>query len=236
MAEDAINRGIPLRAGQIADSRLLRAGDSEMSSMLFGGNAGSNRAIQEGYNRAAGKLMGEDATRLTPEVIDRAYVRIGDTMDSLYPRLGINSQVASNELLGKLATIESEAKAAIAPEGAHPIVTQIGNILDKASANNGAIPGEIYHSLIKRGSPLDRATQNIDPDVRYYARQVRNALDDAVEISLPAGSPALAQFREAKAQYRALKQVQESLTPDGDVSGPRLAATVKREMGDAYHR
>lgn len=91
-----------LTAGQRTGNRSLKYFESEM-----GGSAAERVTDRQGeqFTRAALRRMGEDAPRATPEVVDRAFDRIGASFDDLAAR---NAMRGDRKLGFELARAERD--------------------------------------------------------------------------------------------------------------------------------
>jgi hypothetical protein len=217
--------GIPVTAPQMSGNSLVRIADDQLSKLPFSGAGGVSAAAQTAWQKAVINEMGETATRATPAVMSRAATRIGGVFNDVAARTNVN---VDNAMVNDLARIETEAgKAPLGAEGQAAIKSQIDNVVGAAAQGNGTLTGDAYQQLTRAGSPLQRAESAADPNVRYYAGQVRDALDGAFQRSAaPADQAALTQ---ARAQYRAMKTIEDlaEKSPAGDLSPALLMGQVR---------
>lgn len=229
LANLAVNDyGIPLRVSQIkgAYSRPMAVADSERISQAGTGYAANNAEQQAAFTRAVAKTFGEDADALSPDVMSRAKQRIGSEFD----RVAANTTIRdTNALQANLQGVLQEA-GQVLPEGSlSPLQKQIENIV--STFKDGAMSGESYQALTRRGSPLDRATQSADPNIRHYAQQIRSVLDDALETAAPEED--LAALRNARMQYKNLMTVKNLAAKagvEGTISPSLLNGAVNRSF------
>lgn len=225
--------GIPVRGamveGRTSPARWL---DSELNNVPFSNMRGSNEQVQTAFNRAVGKTFGADAPELSPAVFDKAHNDLVGKLQGITPKLRAN---LDQQLMNDLGGIETSFARLKSQDGRAPIQNAVTDILDIVTANNGSIPGDVYHSMIKRGGQLDRLSGNADPDVRYAARQIKDALEDAVERSLPAGSTSLRDFRDWRREWRSMSIAQDAVDASGNVTGARLNQVARRSTND-YER
>ena len=217
---------IPIYGGQISESPFVRFADSQLGKLPFSGAAPAIDAQATGFNRAVANTFGEDADRITPEVMSAARNRIGGVFNSVADKTDISPQ-ATDQLLGALGKIQSEVTQTLPASEQIPVNAQLTNILQSAANNDGAISGQMYQTLTRKGAPLDRAMQAADPNVRYYAGQVRSALDDALQSS--AAPEQLDQLKAARSQWRAMKTVEDLVekAPTGNISPALLMGAVR---------
>jgi hypothetical protein len=101
----------------------------------------------------------------------------------------------------------------------------------------GYLEGDAFHSLIKHGSPLQRATE-AGGDVGYYANRIRSALFDAAErtatgVGTRAGTglrQALEDFRQGRRQWANMLALEDASSGPGATaaSGRLTPAAVRR--------
>lgn len=227
--EDA---GVPLDAAQKTGSKAL----ARVKSALFDNplTQGAERAKIEqqrtAFTRAVLRTIGEDADAATSDVMANAANRIGSVFDDVAAR---NPVKYDRPLETALGDILKTARNELDDQQYGVIQRQIDNILDKAAANGGAVPGPAYQNI---KTSLDRLSMGGDQSKGEWARRVRAELDDALERS--ASGADLDALRQARTEYRRLKQIEASLAKDGagEISPARLANTIgmKRNAAQAF--
>ena len=103
-----------------------------------------------------------------------------------------------------------------------PLNKRINATIDLAE--NGEFDGKTFNNMMKKDAPLSRLQKASDPNIQYYAGQIRSSLQDALERS---ASPEMAQkYNQARLQYKNLKTVEPvaANAPIGNVSPLALAA------------
>ena len=217
--------GIPVTVPQMSNNSLVRITNDQSSRLPFSGAGGQAAAQQEAWQRAVSTTFGENAPQITPDVMSSAARRIGGVFNDVAKRTNVTFD---GPILTDLGRIEQEsASAPLGSGGTNAIHSQIDNIIDAAATGNGTISGQAYQQLIRAGSPLQRAQQAGDPNVRYYANQVREALDGAFQRSAaPEDQAALTQ---ARLQYRNMKTIEDLVekSPDGNLSPALLMGQVR---------
>lgn len=232
LAQKAINMGIPLRAGQIAGNPFIRTADDVVSRIPGSGAQGQSDAIQTGFNRAVANEMGTQADRITPDVMAQTKARLGKVFDSVAQN---TPSINATPLLGTFADIENEASSALPDSEYQPIKKQMSNILDMVG-QDGTISGQQYQNLTRTGSPLMTVLNSRDSNVKFYAGQVRSALDDAMQASAP--PEVQQQLTTARTQYKAMKTIEDLVekSPNGNISPPLLMNVVRQNYGNmAYN-
>ena len=235
LAEMAMNKyGIPLNAPQVsgnaASKWLANAGDT----MSGASTVANTQATQlQAYTRAISKTFGADSPELTPEVMQAAKDNLGQTFDNIASKTIIQ---ADQPFTQGLLTIQDEAAKVLPASEVVPIQNQITNVLS-AAGDDGTISGSAYQALTRKGAPLDRAIQSDDPNVSYYAQQIRSTLDDAMQRSLQSSGQTdlLNQLQQTRLQYRNLMTVAPlaAKSVDGTISPSLLKGAVVRSFGNS---
>ena len=91
---------------------------------------------------------GEDAPRATPEVIDRAFKRIGDKFDDL----AANNTLHPDRAMGpQIRQSIDDYNGIVSPPNRAPVIANFEQeIAQVLGANNNTIPGAAYQSLRSR--------------------------------------------------------------------------------------
>ena len=233
---------IPLSAGDISGNRLVRTLTSINQQIPWGGAAAHDQAVREGFTRALSRTMGEDAPSITPDVMTRARARIGAQLDSVANRTAIdtNDPAIGNPLWQQLGDIESHAHFTTGASPGQPLpaqAQQVQNLIDdvqnRAAANGGQIPGQVFQAMIQRGSPLDLMQRSRDTLVSNYAQQVENALWDAWQGSVsPADRAALTNARFQYKNMKTLEPLAEKAQATDGLISPALVQQAARSSFD----
>lgn len=229
LADTAVNKfGINLRGSQISASPIVKRLDTQMEARPFTGFADQNAAQRGQFTQAVGNTFGADSPRLTPEVMSAAKAKIGQTFEDVAAKTPIH---ADDQLISDLARIEHEAPQALPDSEAKPVLKQIGNVLSMIKPD-GTIDGATYQTLTRKGSPLDVAMSNHDSNIGFYAGQVRDALDSALERS--AAPEDLASLRAARLAWKNMRTVEPlvSKSDDGTISPALLNQRVSANFKD----
>lgn len=215
--------GIPIRPSQVSTSPFVQKMDQMIPKIPGSGMGTAIDAQRLGFNRAVAQTFGENATRITPDVMAAAKRRIGSEFDAIERGTTVRFD---RPLAGRLSSVLNDASSVLEPQQMAPIanrITEISNLV-----KNGEFDGKTFNSMLKNGAPLNRLQKATDPNVRYYAGQIRTALQDALERSAPAD---MAQrYNMARYQYRNMKTVEplaEKATT-GDISPTLLLNEVRK--------
>jgi hypothetical protein len=87
LAQIAMDNGIPLKASQVSPSQIAKQIDSVSSQVPFSGSGAFQDQQRQAFNRAVSNTIGEDSTKLTSDVMERARQRIGQSYDDLAQRV-----------------------------------------------------------------------------------------------------------------------------------------------------
>jgi len=214
--------GIPVDLAEEAGSENLRAVRRFLTDNPISASAmkKGEEARQAAFNRAALKTIGEQGEAAIPEVLSRADQRIGSVMDDIAKNTRVK---VPGKLLDTMAQVERDAAMILSDAEAGPLRQQLNNILSKIG-DDDAIPGAAYQNARRLASQL-----SAKPGVSPLGRQLREALDEALQDSVPKAQ--VDAIKTARKQYRNLMRIQESIgtTELGDISIPRLAAATSRK-------
>lgn len=231
------NEGVELTAGQATGNRGLRYAESEL-----GGGAAQEMMEQqaEQFTAAALQRAGLRANRATPDVIDRAYIDIGQEFDNLIAGTTIR---ADRQLGQELRTIQDEFNQ-LTGTATRPaaVENRINDIVEKVQQGGGTISGDTYKAMRSEIDTLARKSTN--PELKGALNDLRGALDDAVERTLAgSNSPLVGEWRDVRGRYRNLVILTDAATRAGEnaalglISPANLRSAVAANVGKrAYGR
>jgi len=228
--------GIPVGAGEVSANPTVRFLNSVVNKLPGSGGGAHRENMQTAFNRSIAETFGENAERITPQVMARARDRIGAVFEDVAnrtPTINADPQFA----LDLRRTIR-DAQATMTAGEVEPLIRQVQNIAGLVDPRTNTITGEVYQNLTRRGTPLDRAMQSQNPNIRGAARDIREALDDVMERS--ATPEAVADLRQARGEWRNLRTVEPLVAKasTGDISPALLQGRVntsfKGTHGAAY--
>lgn len=214
LIEQLDQAGIPMTAGQKTGSKALQYAESTLGDAPFAGGKAS--AIQtrqgEALTRAALRTAGEDASRASTDVIDRAFRRLGQQFDDIGARNVIRADTDLRDDLLRVA----QDYAATTPTPNNAVPREILAIAKRFSDAGDTLPGRVYQDFRSRLERYARGAKN-DPQLASAWRGIKDALDDAMERSLvAAGNQAdIAAWQEARNQYRNLLAIERAATAAG---------------------
>jgi len=199
-----------LSAGAKTGSTPLQYLEQSLGDVTGAGTRKAERA-QEQFTRAVLKRAGEDAPRATPEVIDRAFKRIGDKFDDL----AANNTLHPDRAMGpQIRQSIDDYNGIVSPPNRAPVIANFEQeIAQVLGANNNAIPGVAYQSLRSR---MEKVARTAPPEVADTVRGMKNALDQAMERHLQrTNSPDLGAWQQARREYRNILPIERAATAAG---------------------
>ena len=208
LANRAAELGIPIRPPQMSTSPFINKLD-QMTSQLPGAVTPRLAAEQQSaVTRAVSRTFGEDTDTITPQVMRGAKRRLGQEFDDVTQAMNI---AHDQPLADRLTGIQDEANRYITNEGERRAINNhVEDVYRGFDPDSGMMEGQTYHSIVRKGAPLDRAIKSGDSNISYYATQIRSALDDAAERwSTPEMSDRLS---AARMQYKNMKTVEPLVT------------------------
>lgn len=223
LLQRAEDLGIPIRPSQASTSPFINKMD-QMIPKIPG--SGMGKVIDEqrsGFNRALANTFGENADRITPDVMAAAKKRLGSEFDTVEKNTSVRFD---RSLAASLGTVLRDANSVLEPNQIAPIanrITEISNLV-----KNGEFDGKTFNNMLKKNAPLNRLQSATDPNVKYYAGEIRTALQDALERS--ATSDMAQRYNMARYQYKNMKTVQPlaEKAATGDISPTLLLNEVRK--------
>lgn len=228
-----------LTAGQVTGSKPLQYLESASSSqpMAGGGAARIQEEGQQQFTRAALRRAGVDSSEATPEVLAGNHDRLTGTFRALSAR---NNLVPDNQFVNDI--VDAARNYRRVPDSQQRAMVQ-GYIDDiVAHVNSGAMPGPQYQEMRSRLSRQANSLRQSDPTLSQALRDMRNALDNAMERSIPQGSQDANLWRQTRREYGAQKVLEKTAsrageaTAEGQIVPANLRNTVAAENRGAYAR
>lgn len=224
--------GMRTTPGQSSGSKVLQQLEAKLESQPASSGTffDIKRNNARTLNRAVAAEMGEQADDISPDVLNRAYTRMGDIFDSVAD--DIPRQIDPDQFLDRLSQTE------LANEG---MLSQ--DLLDSPLVQR-------YFTLVSGGQPTGAQLNNLqsqlgkaaqskrmtDPAQAQALREVQHLVLEDIGSGL--APEARAAFDEARRQYRVFSMVADKpniLNPGtGTVSGPNLASTLQRTDRTGY--
>lgn len=214
--------GVPLDLAQKTGNRTLTRLKAGLEGNPY--TAGTQIAAVEkqaaAFNKAVLGTVGESAEAATPDVMSRAASRIGQVFDDVASR---NPITIDNRAKVEVTNVLRNAANELDDTQLAPLRNLVDGLSKKVSG--GQLSGEAYQVA---KSSLDRVSA-AGGQKGYWAAQLRNTLDDALERSAnPADFKAL---KEARRQWFNLKRIEDTVARDaqGHISPSLLFNTFARK-------
>jgi hypothetical protein len=190
--------GMRQTPGQATGSRALQQMEAKLESQPMTSGpfnrikANNARVISREFLRA----IGETGDEVTPQVIAQADTRIGGAFE----RAAENNRIAWDDALqADIAGIVQTASGELQEQEGRVIARQAEDLLAKAARNGGVIDGQAFQNARQA---LTRLSIGNNSSIGYWARQLRESLDDALIRSV--GPTEAGQLATARGQYRIL--------------------------------
>jgi hypothetical protein len=237
---EALRReGVDLTAGQRTGNKPLMWAESTFGDMP--GAGGRSAAIQnrqgQQFTQAAMRRAGSNAPLATADAIDDTFTRLGSQFDDLASR---NTMRMDEKFAGDMGDAVRDYIGLVSPSQRAPVVGKVVDDVMGFARTGGAIDGPAYQNLRSR---LETAARNSsDGDLSRTLRAMRNALDDAMERSIPATSPDKGAWGEVRRQYRNLIPIEKAATGAGEraaegyLSPAQLRNAVRNQGLRSYAR
>ena len=206
--------GVPIAIGDATPNRLARAVYSETGKMPFSGAHDFNVKQLEAWTRAVTRQFGEDADRVTPELLKAARDRLGQQFEGFANRSGIQLDPQVGTDLQRV--IQRMRFAGMEPAERDAIRELSRTMVNEFDPATGRLSGDAYLRLTRTDSPFDIASNSGSANVREFADRVRTVLDDALQRT--AKPEDVAALKQARTQWKAMKTV-EPLTVRSDAPG-----------------
>lgn len=223
MADDLAAAGIPITAGQRTGAEGLRRmeGSTNAGQALMGQQA-------DDFTRAALRAVGEDATRATPKVMERAAKRIGGMFDDA--TRGVDVTPDATAVTAMASAVDTYKRLAPAATTV-PLIREINAEFVKAFRTGRSIPASTATTW---RSELSGLTTSSDKATRDAARAAMDAVDGALNSALTAAGRTddIALLDAARKQWRDYLAMQTAVTRQGEdatlgiVSPARLFSAV----------
>lgn len=200
LAQEAAARGFELSPGQQTGNRFLNYIESTLRDMPGGGM--SPRAGQQAQlNREALKTAGIADDLASPDVIKQGFDDLGKQFDGILQ----GRQIAFDQTLkSDVARVAADYMNTL-PANVSPIFkSQFEDILKASNQVNA----EFANNVRSRLARIERNNKK-DPELVEAVRGLREAVDDAIERSLPAADAD--KLREIRSQYRNLSRIDDAL-------------------------
>ena len=224
-AQEMERFGVPVYAGQIAESPFLRKAHEKLAA-----HTGTEQL--KSYTKALLGTLGVQAEAATPQVMTQAKEAIGKRLDAVAAKTALDVDAP---LTQRLTQIARDIQRSAMPESDQKQLLGLVNGLQKEllAAPGMKVAGKTYQDLTAWGSDLGTMLQSGSPFVRRYSGLLRESLDDALERSMlqvKGGGQAVRELKEVRGQFRNWMLLQDAVgkaRPSGMISPKIVASTVE---------
>lgn len=226
--------GVPLDLAQETGSKVMGWAKRLTSDNPFTG--GGSHAFEEmqnnAYTKAIAKTMGEDAERITPEVLQNAKTRLGENYDNLFGRNGVR---VTRDFQKELTALK-ESSEKVMPEGQKGITNIVNDILDKSKVNMGHLDGKQYQAIKQQLAAMEAQGGTAG----HYAGELREKLFEGLSNTIKkiGNKDDLELLKQTNKQYGNMKKIEDIALkdPEGHVSASKLynSLTTKGKRNAFY--
>lgn len=219
------NEGVTaITAGQRTGNRSLRYAEGMLGDAPLAGGRATEQSEESGrqFTRAVLNRVGENSDVATPEVIDRAFDRIGGQMDAIAARTQLRMD---QQFVSDMRAVEDEYLATTQEGARRPVVQNVLDDFLTRLVNSPSVGGEQFQAFRSRLLRLQREAFK-DPEYSHALGGYVEAMDNALERSItnPADLDAL---RQARRQYRNLIPVAKAAAGAGEQSAEGIITPAK---------
>lgn len=226
MGQTLRQEGVEPTAGDLTGSRTMKYAEHGLGDAPGSGGAYHAAREQQGeqYTRAILRRVGENADRAEPEVVDRAFSRIGNDFDTLSAR---NSATLDNQYLNDVAHAQLEYDHLFADPLRRPLVQNVVDHAFNQLQQSRTMTGEQYQALRSRIERMRRGNAK-DPELSDFLGEVRRSMDDLMERNIQRNNPGdLGAWRDARRQYRNMLTVEKAATGAGEMAAGGIISPAK---------
>lgn len=213
--------GVPLSAAQQGGGKIAQTlSNVVQDNPLIGSNLSTQQ--KAAFTAAVLRNVGVDSPTADAATMFKVKTALGNKFDAMAAKYPIP---VDQQLLTKLATVETAAGSELDATQMGVIRAQLNNIVDKGAANGGSIPGQAFQNIRSSLSRIQSQPQN--GVVGHWAGEVHDSLMDALgRNASQADQQAITSMRT---QYRALKQIEPAIQSDDTISPSLLYNSLDRQ-------
>ena len=226
--------GVPLDLAQETGSKVMGWAKRLTSDNPFtgGGSHAFEEAQNNAFTKAISKTMGEDAERITSEVLQNAKTRLGDVYNNLFDRNGVRVTRDFQKSLTEL----KDASEKVMPEGQKGITNIVNDIMEKSKLNMGHLDGKQYQAIKQQLAAMEAQGGTAG----HYAGELREKLFEGLSNTIKklGNKEDLELLKQTNKQYGNMKKIEDIALkdPDGHVSPAKLynSLTTKAKRNAFY--
>ena len=223
-----------LTEGNVTGNPAIQARERKAQGFFYDPYAERVKQLEK-YTAATLGKSGVIAKRADPAVMDATFERVGKRFDTLAEQNAarIDAKTADDVVTAfqAYADLGPPVEKVNALKG---FVDRISKVMD----SDGNVPGKAYKSLCSSIERAARSATSSDPDYAGVLRDLKTALDDAMERAMVAAkSPDVGEWRKIREQYRNLLVVEDAVAStskeaaEGLITPQALRGSVKKIHG-----
>lgn len=216
---------IPLGLDDLTSSKFYKTLISEGQSLPFSGSGSSGAAQQAAFNQAVSKTFGQDAKKVTPDIIDKAYNDLGGKFQSFTS--GKTFQTTP-DYFNQIENIKNNAsRLEYGTEGKAFIDANLDR-LHGLIQDNGNIRGENLDLLRRQ---MEATSRNAGPEISRAAGDVADAVTGIISSDDPALQSEITQTKYHYKNLKAIEGISAKDLVDGNISPALLTNAVRQKYG-----
>ena len=226
-----------LTAGQRTGNKGLQYAEDMLGNAPGAGQSAANirQRGQEQFTEAAMRRAGAGPDAV-PEVLAANQQRLGDQFRDLSAR---NNLTPDNQFVADIVAAARNYRRVPDSQQRQMVQGYIDDIIDHVNA--GSMPGPQYQEMRSRLSRQANSLRQSDPTLSESLRDMRVALDNAMERSIPAGSQDAQLWRQSRREYGAQKTIEKAASRAGEATaeGQLVPANLRNAIpkaGGGYAR
>lgn len=220
---------IPLSIDELTSSRAVKNIQKVSQELPFSGQAKFRDAQMEAFNRAITKSIGQNSTKITPEIMDKAFEKVGAEFDNLGKG---KTFILDQNFTDSIQSILDDAAINATDDAVKNFQKGLERVYKNANPD-GTISGEKLSFLRSNINGLARKANN--PDTAELLKDLENAVIDVMTAGDDVAKEALS---SAKYKYKNLLAIEPlaQKAKGGNISPTLLANRVARIYGRQYTR
>lgn len=224
---------IPLSLEQLSSSRALKTAQKISAPLPFSGQAGFRDKQLSAWNREVIKTFGGEGDKLTPELADKAFNRLGKQFEALGKGKTITgtwTSVLEDNIKKNIDEAYQLGTDRNAIDGLQQFVQK--EIIDNVDVT-GSISGELLNKARAKANALARKATNMDAKILY-----RNLENDIIDALTDGTGKSAKAFSKTKQQYKNLLAVEPLFRKEqgGLVNPTLLSERIAKIYGREFTR
>ncbi len=229
VAELAQKYDIPVSIPQISQNKPVQTLQKVSQEIPFSGVEAFREKQLEAFNRSLLKTVGVNATKVTPEIMDEAFTRVGKQFDSLGKGKIFKIEQSFKD---QVSEILKDAEITAKKDAIDNFNKGLQRIYDNV-APDGTISGERLSFLRQELNKLSRKAS--DPDTQELLKDLEGSV---IDVMTAGDDVAKGVLSDAKQKYKNLIVIEPiaQKAVGGNISPSLLANRVAKVYGRQYTR